>query len=58
MDDIIMGRGTGKTKKEAQQLACKNALIKIKQKSFRKELSCIKPDISLVKDPNNTNIKN
>lgn len=58
VEGILVGTGTGYTKKEAQQLACKNALIKIKQKSFRKELSCIKPDISLVKDPNNTNIKN
>ena len=58
VEGILVGTGTGYTKKEAQQLACKNALIKIKQKSFRKELTCIKPDISLVKDPNNTNIKN
>ncbi len=28
MDDILMGRGTGKTKKEAQQNAAKNALEK------------------------------
>jgi hypothetical protein len=53
-----VGTGTGYTKKEAQQLACKNALIRIKQKSFKKELCCIKPDISLVKDPKNTNINN
>ena len=58
VEGILVGTGTGYTKKEAQQLACKNALIKIKQKSFRKELSSIKPDISLVKDPNNTNINN
>ena len=58
VEGILVGTGTGYTKKEAQQLACKNALIKIKQKSFRKELSNIKPDISLVKDPKNTNINN
>ena len=58
VEGILVGTGTGYTKKEAQQLACKNALIKIKQKSFRRELSNIKPDISLVKDPNNTNINN
>ncbi len=28
MDDILMGRGTGKTKKEAQQMAAKSALEK------------------------------
>lgn len=54
VESILVGTGTGYTKKEAQQLACKNALIKIKQKSFKKELSSIKPDISLTKDPNNT----
>ena len=58
VEGILVGTGTGYTKKEAQQLACKNALIRIKQKSFKKELCCIKPDISLVKDPNNTNINN
>ena len=34
VEGILVGTGTGYTKKEAQQLACKNALIKIKQKSF------------------------
>jgi ribonuclease-3 len=58
VEGILVGTGTGYTKKEAQQLACKNALIRIKQKSFKKELCCIKPDISLVKDPKNTNINN
>lgn len=58
VEGILVGTGTGYTKKEAQQLACKNGLIRIKQKSFKKELCCIKPDISLVKDPKNTNINN
>lgn len=58
VEGILVGTGTGYTKKEAQQLACKNALIRIKQKSFKKELCCIKPDISLIKDPKNTNINN
>ena len=58
VEGILVGTGTGYTKKEAQQLACKNALTKIKQKSFKKELNSIKPDISLLKDPNNTNINN
>lgn len=58
VEGILVGTGTGYTKKEAQQLACKNALGRIKQKSFKKELNSIKPDISLVKDPKNTNINN
>ena len=28
MDNILMGKGIGKTKKEAQQMAAKNALEK------------------------------
>lgn len=56
VEGILVGSGTGYTKKEAQQLACKNALNHIKRKSFKKELSSIKPDISLIRDPNNTNI--
>ncbi|MBR2369199.1 MAG: ribonuclease III [Paludibacteraceae bacterium] len=58
VEGILVGTGTGYTKKEAQQLACKSAMIRIKQKSFKKELSSIKPDISVIKDPNNTNINN
>ena len=58
VEGILVGTGTGYTKKEAQQLACKDALCRIKQKSFKKELNSIKPDISLIKDPNNTNINN
>ena len=58
VEGILVGTGTGYTKKEAQQLACKNALGRIKQKSFKKELNSIKPDISLIKDPKNTNINN
>jgi ribonuclease-3 len=37
VEGILVGTGTGYTKKEAQQLACKNALIKIKQKLLSRE---------------------
>ena len=48
VEDINVGSGTGKSKKEAEQRACKIALTNIKKKSVKAHLTQIKPDASLL----------
>ncbi len=47
VEDIFVGDGLGKSKKEAEQKACKAALSTIKKKNFKAQLNQIKPDVSL-----------
>jgi ribonuclease-3 len=46
VEGIFVGQGIGKSKKEADQKACKIALNNIKKKSFKVQLNQIKPDVS------------
>lgn len=55
VEDILTGRGTGRTKKEAEQCACKLAMNTIKRKSFRLKLMDIKPDKASANNPTFTN---
>lgn len=47
VENIFVGDGIGKSKKEAEQKACKVALSHIRKKSFKAQLNQIKPDVSL-----------
>lgn len=47
VEDIEVGHGNGRNKKEAEQYACKMALSAIKKKAFKQQLTLIKPDVSL-----------
>lgn len=46
VEGILVGQGVGRSKKEADQKACKAALMNIKKKSFKVQLNQIKPDVS------------
>jgi ribonuclease-3 len=46
VEGIVVGQGIGRSKKEADQKACKTALSNIKRKSFKVQLNQIKPDVS------------
>jgi ribonuclease-3 len=47
VESIVAGQGTGNSKKEAEQNACKVALSTIKKKTFKAKLAKIKPDASI-----------
>lgn len=47
VENILVGSGTGKSKKEAEQKACKVAVSHIRKKSFKAQLNQIKPDVSI-----------
>ena len=55
IDGVDYGHGVGKSKKEAEQNACKMALQKIRQKDFKSKLHNIKPDVSTLNQDTSSN---
>lgn len=55
IETLLAGSGKGKSKKEAEQNACKMALQKIRQKDFKSKLHNIKPDVSTLNQDTSSN---